>query len=285
MSRPRILLTGARGQVGWELRRTLACLGEVVALDSRTLNLADADAVRRTVRDVAPRIIVNAAAYTAVDKAESEPELARAVNALAPGILAEEAGRLGALLVHYSTDYVFDGAKAAPYSEDDPPRPINAYGRSKLAGEQAIQAVGCRHLIFRTSWVYGLRGQNFLRTLQRLAKEKDQISIVADQIGAPTWSRMIAGATALALRGELPDGIYHMTSAGSTSWHGFAQAILAAQGWAGRLDPIPARDYPLPAQRPANSRLDNGKLAAVCGLALPEWRLALALCLGSQSPP
>ena len=279
----KILLIGRNGQVGRELQRTLAPLGEVMAMDRRALDLARPEAIRKAIHAVRPDIIVNAAAYTAVDQAESEPDLAMAINGLAPGVMAEEAKKSGALLVHYSTDYVFDGSKATPYTENDTPDPINAYGRSKLAGEQAIQGAACRHLIFRTSWVYGRHGKNFLRTIQRLAKEKEQLSIVDDQIGAPTWSRMIAEATALALRGdprnEQNSGLYHMTSSGQTSWHGFARAILDAQGWNGRLLPIPAKDYPLPAQRPANSTLGNDKLAAMFALALPDWRQALLLCL------
>ncbi len=290
----RILLTGARGQVGWELRRTLACLGEVVALDSRTMNLADADAVRRTVRDIAPRIIVNPAAYTAVDKAESEPERAHAVNAVAPGLLAEEAARLGALLVHYSTDYVFDGSGTSPWREDDACAPLNVYGATKLAGERAIQATGCRHLIFRTSWVYGARGSNFLLTMRRLMRERPELKIVADQTGAPTWCRDLAEATAQVLsqvvsparggdRAE-PWGVYHMTNAGETSWHGFAQAIQALDEFdetcaPAHLLPIPSSDYPTPARRPLNSRLDNDKLERMFGIRLQDWRAALALCM------
>jgi dTDP-4-dehydrorhamnose reductase len=279
----KILLVGRNGQVGRELQRTLAPLGEVIAVDRQALDLARADHIRLLLRQVRPGIIVNAAAFTAVDQAEAEPELAMAINALAPGVMAEEAMELGALLVHYSTDYVFDGVKSGPYTEDDVPNPVNAYGRSKLAGERAIQGSGCRHLIFRTSWVYGLHGKNFLRTIGRLAQTRAELSIVDDQIGAPTWSRMIAEATALALRGDPRNdqhsGLYHMSSAGQTSWHGFARAILDAQGWSGRLKPIPTRDYPLPAQRPANSTLNNDKLAATLGLALPDWRDALGLCL------
>ena len=274
-----ILLTGANGQVGRELQRTLAPLGKVRALDRQALDLTRMDAIRAAIRDQKPELVVNAAAYTAVDQAEAEPDLAMLINGQAPGVMAEEAKRLGALLVHYSTDYVFNGAKPDPYTEEDEPAPINAYGRSKLAGERAIQASGCRHLIFRTSWVYGLSGRNFLRTIRRLAGEKEELSIVADQIGAPTWSRMIAEASALALRGDPPTGLYHMTSAGAASWHGFARAILDAQDWRGKLVPIKTRDYPTPASRPANSRLDNGKLAADFGLVLPEWRDALELCL------
>ncbi len=282
----RILLVGRNGQVGHELQRTLAPLGEIIAVDRQALDLDRADDIRSQLRTLRPEIIVNAAAYTAVDQAEAEPERAMAINAVAPGVMAEEAKQLGALLVHYSTDYVFDGAKSGPYTEDDRPNPQNAYGRSKLAGEQAIQATGCRHLIFRTSWVYGRHGKNFLRTIQRLAALKAELTVVDDQIGAPTWSRMIAEATALAVRGDPRNdqhsGLYHLSSAGQTSWHGFAGAILAAQGWSGKLQPIPTKDYPLPAPRPANSVLNNHKLAAELGLALPDWREALALCLADE---
>ena len=288
---PRILLTGANGQVGWELRRTLGALGEVVALDSRTMDLSKAEAVRDTVRAIAPAIIVNPAAYTAVDKAESEPERAHAVNAVAPGVLAEEAARLGALLVHYSTDYVFDGTGEAPWREDDATGPLNVYGATKLAGEQAIAAAGCRHLIFRTSWVYGARGSNFLLTMRRLMRERPELKIVADQIGAPTWCRDLAEATAQVLaqvRGEDESrwGVYHMTNAGETSWHGFAEAIQALDEFdetatPARLLPIPGSDYPTPARRPLNSRLDNDRLEQAFGLRLRNWREALALCMGA----
>lgn len=290
---PRILLSGARGQVGWELRRTLGCLGEVVALDSGAMNLVDADAIRQTVRDIAPAIIVNPAAYTAVDKAESEPELAHTVNAVAPGVLAEETARLNALLVHYSTDYLFDGSGDTPWCEDDSCDPLNVYGATKLAGERAIQAAGCRHLIFRTSWVYGARGSNFLLTMRRLMRERPELKIVADQIGAPTWCRDLAEATALVL-GQIaspasgfgrtePWGIYHMTNAGQTSWHGFAEAIRALEGANTRLLPIASSDYPTPAKRPLNSRLNNDKLKQTFGISLQDWRGALALCLEADS--
>lgn len=288
----RILLTGANGQVGWELQRTLSCLGEVVALDSKAMNLADADAVRRTVREIAPAIIVNPAAYTAVDKAEGEPELARAVNAAAPGILAEEAGRLGALLVHYSTDYVFNGSGTAPWREDDPCDPLNVYGATKLAGEHAIQATGCHHLIFRTSWVYGARGSNFLLTMRRLMRERPELKIVADQIGAPTWCRDLAEATAQVLSRFVspvsgfdpePWGVYHMTNGGETSWHGFADAIRMLDGTETRLLPIPSSDYLTPAKRPLNSRLDNDRLKQTFGISLQDWRAALALCLDADN--
>jgi len=287
----RILLTGANGQVGWELHRTLATLGQVVAMDSRAMDLADPDAIRRALAEVRPRLIVNPAAYTAVDQAEREPDLARKVNAEAPGILAEAAAKSGALLVHYSTDYVFGGGGISPWKENDPTAPVNVYGATKLAGEQAIIASGCHHLIFRTSWVYGARGTNFLLTMRRLVRERPELKIVDDQVGAPTWCRGLAEATAQVLaqlasplRGAdrpEPWGVYHMTNAGETSWYGFAQAILDWEGLAAppRLLPIPSTDYPTPAHRPLNSRLDNGKLARVFGLRLPPWRDALKLCL------
>lgn len=292
MAARRILLTGPNGQIGWELQRTLSCMGEVVALDSRAMNLADADAVRRTVREVAPNIIVNAAAYTAVDKAERESEPARVVNAVAPGILAEEAERLDALLVHYSTDYVFNGSGDRPWREDDVCDPLNVYGATKLEGERAIQATGCRHLIFRTSWVYGARGNNFLLTMRRLMRERPELKIVSDQVGVPTWCRDLAEATALILSqvtaptNRLDEGaswgMYHMTNAGETSWHGFADAIRMLDGTEARLLPIPSSDYPTPARRPLNSRLDNDKLKQTFGISLQDWRTALALCLGAN---
>jgi len=281
----RILLTGKNGQVGWELVRTLAPLGEIVAYDRAGLDLADAAAIRSVVRAVKPDIIVNAAAYTAVDKAESEPALAHAVNGAAPGILAGEAVKLGALLVHYSTDYVFDGAKPEPYTEADAPNPLNVYGASKLAGERAIAASGARHLVLRTSWVYGLRGRNFLLTMLKLGAERDEITVVDDQIGAPTWCRAIAEATAQILLGlrERPDfaasGVYHLSAAGRVSWCGFAAAIMRLTRSACRVKPIPSRDYPLPARRPANSLLDNDKLHGQFGVALDGWDDMLAACL------
>jgi dTDP-4-dehydrorhamnose reductase len=291
----KILLTGSRGQVGWELARSLATLGEVIALDSSQLDLTDTDAIRHTVAEIKPRIIVNPAAHTAVDKAESEVDLAHAINATAPGVLAEEAEKLGALLIHYSTDYVFDGSGETPWQEDDATGPLNVYGATKLAGEQAIQANCRRHLIFRTSWVYGLRGANFLLTMRRLMRERPELKIVADQIGAPTWCRSLAEATAQVLaqieapnRGAdkpLPWGVYHMTNAGDTNWHGFAQAILdfdAPVNLANapaRLLRIPSSEYPTPARRPLNSRLNNDKLERVFGVRLPDWREALRLCM------
>ena len=282
----RILLAGKNGQVGWELERTLAPLGEIIACDRAALDLADPDRIRAVVRAANADIIVNAAAYTAVDKAEAEPALAMAANGTAPGILAEEAKRSGALLVHYSTDYVFDGKKPGAYVEDDEPNPLNAYGRGKLAGERAIQAVGGRHLILRTSWVYGNRGQNFLRTILRLATEREELRIVGDQIGAPTWSRMIAESTALACaRREPPEGLFHLTAGGTTSWHGFAAAILALTSAQRprepRLTRISTDQYPLPATRPANSCLDCSALASL-GLRLPAWEASLAQCLAAD---
>jgi dTDP-4-dehydrorhamnose reductase len=273
------------------LRRTLGCLGEVVALDSSALDLSDAQAIRNAVRGVAPAVIVNPAAYTAVDKAESEQDRAYAVNAAAPGVLAEEAARLNALLVHYSTDYVFNGSGAAPWREDDACGPLNVYGASKLAGERAIAASGCRHLIFRTSWVYGARGSNFLLTMRRLMRERAELKIVADQVGAPTWCRDLAEATALVLSQVSACsfdrwGVYHMSNGGETSWHGFAEAIQALDEFdetclPARLLAIPSSDYPTPATRPLNSRLNNDKLEQVFGLRLQDWRAALALCMGA----
>lgn len=287
-----ILLTGKHGQVGWELQRTLAPLGRVIALDAEDLDLADADAIRRKVREVQPDIIVNPAAYTAVDKAETEPELAMAINGIAPGVFGEEAKALGALLVHYSTDYIFDGRKEGAYIEDDAPNPLGVYGRTKLAGEQAVRAAGCRHLILRTSWVYGARGKNFLLTMLKLAKERSELRIVDDQIGAPTWSRTLGEVTAQMLAqlylpgseagvSDTRYGTYHLTSSGAVSWHGFtAEIIRQAQVQpAPALHPIPTQDYPTPAARPQNSRLANDKLLQAFGLSGGDWRDNLRLCL------
>jgi len=291
----KILLTGRNGQVGYELERALQGFGDIVALDRAAMDLRDPDKVREVIRSVKPALIVNAAAYTAVDRAEDESELAMRVNAEAPAVMAEEAGRLGAGLIHYSTDYVFDGTKSGSYAEDDVPNPLNAYGRSKLAGEQAIRASGAPHLILRTSWVYGTRGKNFLRIVQRLAQQRDELRIVADQFGAPTWSRTIAQATAhmlAALRGKSHGcaigeaswqdfgGLYHLAAQGRTSWYGFAQAIVERLDVAEKpaVVPIGTADYPLPARRPQNSVLCCDKfMRAFC--ALPEWEMALRLCL------
>jgi dTDP-4-dehydrorhamnose reductase len=266
----KVLLTGCNGQVGWELERSLAPLGQVTATDLATLDLADADATRRAVRAAKPDVIVNAAAYTAVDKAESERDLAHAINATAVGVLAEETKRLGALLVHYSTDYVFDGTKGTPYVEDDAPNPVNVYGASKLAGERAAQASGCAYLILRTSWVYGPRGSNFMLTMLRLARERPELQVVDDQIGAPTSSLAIARATAQLLR-RGAGGLYHLTAAGAVSWCGFARAILARAGIATPVRAIRTEDYPTPAKRPRNSRLDCSRLRKDFDLALAPW--------------
>ncbi len=282
----KILLTGKNGQLGWELERALAPLGELAAYDRAILDLAKPDQIAAAVRSVKPDIIVNAAAYTAVDKAESEAEAAFAVNAVAPGLLAEGAKRAGALLIHYSTDYVFDGTKEMPYVEEDPPNPLNVYGRSKLAGEQAISDVGGRYLILRTSWVYAARGKNFLLTIRRLLKKKDELRVVSDQIGAPTSAGALANATAQLLRRrnsmalDNARSIYHVTAAGHTSWHGFAVEIARLEGAPReiRLAPIASSEYPLPACRPRNSRLSNEKLFRSFGVALPSWQACLKAC-------
>jgi dTDP-4-dehydrorhamnose reductase len=275
----RILVTGRSGQVGAELAASLAALGELTLTDRAQLDLSNELAARRALRELKPEVIVNAAAYTAVDRAESEPELAMLINARAPGVLGEEAKRLGALMVHYSTDYVFDGTKGAPYVEDDAPHPLNVYGRSKLEGERAVAASGARHLILRTSWVYGPRGRNFLFAILARAKKGEPLRVVADQIGAPTSSIAIARATAqlLARMRTLSgaEGLYHLTAWGETSWHGFAQAIVAGAGLAAEVAPISTADYPTAARRPMNSRLDNGKLERTFGLRLPDWRAQL----------
>lgn len=290
----KILLTGKNGQVGWELRRSLAAFGHVTALGSEDMNLADPDAIRRTVRQLSPHIIINPAAYTAVDKAESDPDLAMAVNGIAPGILAEEARLLGATLVHYSTDYVFDGCKSGPYSEDDLPNPQSVYGKTKLIGEQAVRASGCRHLILRTSWVYGVHGGNFVKTILRLAKERNELRIVADQFGAPTWARDLAQSTSAALTAwqekewdNSLGGLYHLTAAGRTNWHEFAgeivrlarehDGLLAAKPL--DIHAIAAHEYPVPAKRPANSVLANDKIARTFGIRLPAWQDSLEKCI------
>ena len=275
----RILVTGRNGQVGAELAASLAALGEITATDRAQLDLANELATRRVLRELKPEVIVNAAAYTAVDRAESESELAMQINARAPGVLGEEAKRLGALLVHYSTDYVFDGTKSAPYVEDDVPHPLNVYGRSKLEGERAVAASGARHLILRTSWVYGPRGRNFLFAILARARKGEPLRVVADQFGAPTSSIAIARATARLLEKTRTlsgaEGLYHFTAQGETSWHGFAQAIVAGAGLKVEVAPITAAEYPTAARRPMNSRLDNGKLERVFGLRLPDWKAQL----------
>ena len=293
-SRRTILVTGVNGQVGYELARTLQGLGTIVAVDRSTLDLSNPDQIRAVVRNVRPTLIVNPAAYTAVDKAEQEVDLVMRINGEAPGVLAEEAKKLGAALIHYSTDYVFDGTKNAPYVEDDSTNPQNVYGKSKLAGEQVIAESGCAHLILRTSWVYGTRGKNFLLTMLKLGAERPELRVVADQIGAPTWSNTIATSTshiiAQGLAAKSTDwwrersGVYHLTAAGETSWHGFAQAIFEiAMGEKGpRVVPIGTSDYPVPAKRPANSRMSHRELAETFGLSMPDWRDALRLCMAGQ---
>jgi dTDP-4-dehydrorhamnose reductase len=256
----KILLTGRDGQVGFELAKVLE--GNVAATDRAALDLFYPDLIRRTVRQERPELIINAAAYTAVEQAESEPDVAMEVNGVAPGVLAEEAKRLGALLVHYSTDYVFDGEKPAPYIESDATNPLNVYGRTKLEGEKRIAAAGCRHLILRTSWVYGPRGRNFLLTVLKAGKN---LKVVNDQLGAPTSSVAIARATLLCLKSKL-EGLYHLSAAGNTSWHGFAEAILGRP-----VTAVSSAEYKAKARRPRNSVLDNGKLNRA-GVALADWR-------------
>ncbi len=286
MPRKRILLFGEQGQVAWELRRTLAPMADLTCVGRTEVDLADPAAIRRAIAAAAPEVIVNAAAYTAVDKAETETALATQINADAPGVMAAEAARRGALLVHYSTDYVFAGTKGTPYTEDDPTGPLGAYGRTKLAGEEAVRAAGGSHLIFRLCWVYGNRGANFLLTMQRLARERDEVRVVADQRGCPTWSRMIAEATAQALRclhtredARAVSGTYHLCASGQTSWHEFARAIIDAVPAERRrcreVRAITTAEYPTPARRPAYSVLETTKLERVFGLRLPDWRESL----------
>ena len=282
----KILLIGKNGQVGWELRRTLAPLAEVVAVDYPEVNFTDSPALRQLVAKINPSVVVNAAAYTAVDKAETETELCRQINAVAPGVLAAEAKKLGALMVHYSTDYIFDGTKTSSYVETDAPNPLGAYGRTKLEGDQAVKASGANHLIFRLCWVYGARGQNFMLTMQRLAREREKLRVVGDQFGCPTWSRMIAEATALALQRILagPDaskfnGEYHLAAGGQADWHEFASRIVELMPEVERkcraVEKITTAEYPTPARRPAYSVLDCGKLQKTFGLRLPDWETSL----------
>lgn len=284
----KILLLGKDGQVGWELQRSLAPLGEVVAAGRTEADLSDLNGLRELVRRSNPDVIVNAAAYTAVDKAESDADSAYRVNADAVGVLAEEAARINAWLVHYSTDYVFNGEKDAPYEEDDPTAPLSVYGKSKLAGEEQIRRHHAKHLIFRTSWVYATRGGNFAKTMLRLAREKTELKVVADQFGAPTSAELIADATAFALhrifleshRGNVLAGTYHLTAGGSTSWHQYAQYVISLARDAGTtlstapesVFPIPATSYPVPAPRPRNSRMSTSKFCETFGIRLPDWR-------------
>jgi dTDP-4-dehydrorhamnose reductase len=276
----RILLTGRNGQVGWELKRALATLGDVIATDRKTLDLADPDAIRNMVRQAKPDVIVNAAAYTGVDRAEAEPEMAMTVNARAPGILAKEAKIVRALLVHFSTDYVFDGAQKKAYVETDSPNPLNVYGKSKLEGERAIVEMQCRHLILRTSWVYGPRGRNFFLTILSKAKAGESLRVVDDQFGAPTSSLMIGRAIPNAILRTMDDpgldGIYHMSASESTTWCGFARAIVKLSGARAAVRAISSSDLEAPARRPRNSLLDNSKIARQLGIRLPSWRTGMA---------
>lgn len=303
--KPKILLTGKNGQVGHDLQNSLPTLGQVVALDREELDLAKPDQIRETIRRIQPAVIVNAAAYTAVDQAEKEESLAHVINAEAPAVMAEEAKKIGAALIHYSTDYVFDGTNRTPYQENDSTNPLNAYGRTKRAGEQAIQSSAVNHLIFRTTWVYSTRGKNFLLTILRLATQREELRIVSDQIGAPTWSRAIASATTQVLhriydpQEDSPgwsaiSGTFHMTADGETNWYQFAKAILeearkqtsAPAEWfttatrrvpliARQVIPTPTAEYPTPARRPAYSVLSNTRLQTVFGIQLPDWQTQL----------
>lgn len=308
----KILLIGKNGQVGRELLHHLPSLGEVIAMGHHQLDLSDLDGIRRVLLELRPRLIVNAAAYTAVDQAEAEPTATQTVNAEAPAVMSQEAKKIGAALVHFSTDYVFDGSKRTPYEESDPPNPLSVYGRTKLEGERAIQAAGVPHLIFRTSWVYDTQGKNFLRTILRLATQKEELRVVNDQIGAPTWSRMIASGTAQILkkclsadseisRLEEYSGVYNMTASGETTWYDFARAILEAFSDPSRLGPwfaaatggkpititrllpILTRDFPTAARRPAYSVLSNAKLGKVFGIRLPHWRSQLQMAVWEPS--
>lgn len=288
----KILLLGKNGQVGWELARTLLPLGEVVAMDRQQVDFTNVEALREMIQSIHPDMIVNAVAYTAVDKAESERETAFLCNAIAVDAIAQEAKKIGALFIHYSTDYIFDGTKNTPYLEDDAVNPLNVYGESKLAGEKAIMTSGADYLILRTTWVFASRGQNFLKSILRLAAERDTLTIVADQIGAPTWARVIAQTTAHIVQQvqqeraarKFVSGVFHLTSAGNTSWHEFAQKIVEfasphCQLKTQVISPIPTSQYPTPAKRPLNSRLCTEKLTQRFGIVMPTWEVSLKLCM------
>jgi dTDP-4-dehydrorhamnose reductase len=292
----KILLFGRNGQVGWELQRSLAPLGEVIALGSGSEDglcgdFMDPDGIARTVRAVRPDVVVNAAAYTAVDKAESEADRAAQVNALTPGAIAQAAAEIGAWMVHYSTDYVFDGSGTRPWREDDATGPLSVYGRTKLAGEQGIAAANPRHLVLRTSWVYGARGGNFAKTMLRLARERDRLTVIDDQFGAPTGADLLADVTAHAVRSLLAGtgkaGIYHVSASGETTWNGYARFVVAHAQQAGEklkagpqeVDPVPTSAFPTPARRPHNSRLDTSRFRAAFGLVLPPWQQGVARML------
>ncbi len=292
----KILLFGKNGQVGWELQRSLAPLGELIALDHDSPydasnghcgDFTNLEGLAKTVRTVKPDVIVNAAAHTAVDKAESELQLARTINALAPGVLAQEAQRADTWLIHYSTDYVFDGSGEKPWLETDATAPLNVYGATKLEGEQLIQQSGCKHLVFRTSWVYGARGGNFAKTMLRLARERDSLSVIDDQIGAPTGADLLADVTAHAIKTTLQrpelSGLYHLVAAGETSWHGYASFVIdyarrngvALKVAPDAIKPVPTSAFPTPAMRPHNSRMDTSKLQRTFDLHLPDWQVGV----------
>jgi dTDP-4-dehydrorhamnose reductase len=290
-----ILILGSSGQVGWELQRALAPLGRVVAVDragrvDALADLSDVTRLRTLLDQLAPRLIVNAAAYTDVEKAEIEEPLALRINAEAPQVLGRWSEEHGVPIVHYSTDYVFDGTKGEAYVESDTPNPLNAYGRTKLAGDQALLDSGAQAIVFRVSWVYGMRGRNFLRTMQRLLAERDEVQVVDDQIGVPTWCRMIAEATAQVsgqlLRRELDAstarGVYHLQPAGETSWYGFASAICDLSDYDCRVQPVATKDYPSSVQRPAYSRLNCDKAKETLGLELPDWHASLVACVDAS---
>ena len=287
----RILLTGKNGQVGWELNRSLSTIGTVIALGRDQIDLSKPETLGSVIQEIKPNIIINAAAYTAVDKAESEPELAMTVNGIAPGVIAEEAKKIGAGMIHYSTDYVFNGKATAPYKEEEPPCPLSVYGKSKLAGDKGIMQAGIPHIILRTGWVYSLRGSNFLLTMQKLAQTKNQIKVVDDQIGSPTWSKAIAEGTTRILEhcrsaGKSKifshSGIFNMSCGGETSWFGFAKKIFELSGKDTELISIPTVEYPTPAVRPESSLLSNRKLKQVFHHEMPHWQDALLECLNSD---
>jgi dTDP-4-dehydrorhamnose reductase len=290
----KILLFGRNGQLGWELNRSLQPLGETVVFDIEECDFSEPESLRQIIQDESPDVICNAVAYTAVDKAEEDEALALKINGVAPGVLAEEALKLGALLIHYSTDYVFDGTKASPYVETDIPNPVNAYGRTKLAGELAVQSSGCDYLILRTSWVYASRANNFMLTMLKLAQEREELSIVADQIGAPTTARLIADTTILCVHqvmkeriaGIFSSDLYHLTASGHTSWHGFTKEIISLASQSAKLKltikdikAIPTSDYPTPAARPMNSQLELTKLESIFTIKMPDWKKTLSVCM------
>lgn len=291
----RILLTGKNGQVGWELNHSLSAIGTVFVMGRDQMDLSKPETLSPVIQEIRPDIIVNAAAYTAVDKAETEPELAMTVNGIAPGVMAQEAKNIGATMIHYSTDYVFDGKLTSPYKEEDPTCPLNVYGKSKLAGEKAVIQADIPHLIFRTSGIYGLRGTNFLLTMQKLAQTRKQLRVVDDQIGGPTWSRAIAEGTAQILKQCMTEdtlnlsrsGVFNMSCGGETSWFGFTKQILELSGLikGTELIPLPSIEYPTPAVRPKNSLLSNTKLKQVFHYEMSHWQVALKKCLSSIPRP